>query len=87
MFYKKKSFYLFLSLFCIAVFSLVSVSILNNLIKPEITEPVIENQPNVETQAEIDPYDKTIYETEIVKYTDAILPLNSNNTNYLNVCW
>lgn len=84
MFYKKKSFYLFLSLFCIAVFSLVYVSILNNRSKPEITEPVIENQPNVETQAEIDPYDKTIYETEIVKYADVILPLNSTNTNYLN---
>ncbi|MBR2027653.1 MAG: SGNH/GDSL hydrolase family protein [Oscillospiraceae bacterium] len=84
MFYKNKYFYPVLALFCIAILSFIAISSSGSKYQePESSEPVIESQPDEEVQAEVDPYDKTVYETEIVKYTDIILPLNSTNGNYL----
>ena len=84
MFFKNKYFYPVLALFCIAVLSFVALKDSEgDYVEPEISEPVVEIQPDVVIEEESDPYDKTIYETGIVKYTDIILPLNSNNSNYL----
>ena len=86
MFLRKKSFYILLMAFFITFFSFITINALN---QPEPEVPVLpdentELQPDTVVQAEVDPYDKTVYENEISNYTDVILPLNSTNKNYLS---
>ena len=86
MFLRKKSFYILLMAFFITFFSFITINALN---QPEPEVPVLpdentELQPDTVVQAEVDPYDKTIYENDILNYTDVILPLNSTNKNYLS---
>lgn len=86
MFLRKKSFYILLMAFFITFFSFITINTLN---QPEPEVPVLpdentELQPDTVVQAEVDPYDKTIYENDILNYTDVILPLNSTNKNYLS---
>ena len=82
MFFKKKIFYIILMIVCIAAFSVITISALDSskYQTPPHAEPETE-QPNTAAQAEIDPYDKTVYENEIVSYTDVILPLNDSNAD------
>lgn len=83
MFFKKKIFYIILMIICIAAFSVITISALDSSeyqTPPPPAEPETE-QPNTAAQAEIDPYDKTVYENEIVSYTDVILPLNGSNSD------
>ena len=64
---------------CIAAFSVITISALDSseYQTPPPAEPETE-QPNTAAQSEIDPYDKTVYDNEIVNYTDVILPLNDS---------
>lgn len=81
---KKKIFYLLSVLFCISFFSLIIIFALDvsfSTSEPPAPTPVLEEQPDVETLAEIDPYDKTLYEVEIADYADVILPLNTVNSD------
>jgi len=88
MFYRKKTFYIVLFLFGISVFSLITIYAVKdfekNAVIPET--PVIQesSEPEVETQAEVEFYDKTVYDGEITNYIDVILPLNSPNAAYID---
>ena len=82
---RKKAIYIILMLVCITAFSLVTITAKYGA-KPEPPQTpapagIEETQPDTATQAEIDPYDKTVYENEIVNYTDVILPLTDDNAD------
>ncbi|MBE6895097.1 MAG: hypothetical protein E7483_05820 [Ruminococcaceae bacterium] len=88
MFYRKKSFYIVLFLFGISVFSLIAVYAMSGFETdthiPESTDQIQIQETDIETQAEVEYYDKTVYESEIASYTDVILPLNSKDAAYID---
>ena len=92
MFYKKKSFYIISVLFGLSLATFLVLNAISHLSAAESDNLADQETTNVNTSVVIDEekeeveyYDKTIYDTEIVKYSDVIIPFtDAVNPNYLD---